>query len=348
MGSISGFVGAEYGARLSNDQGMDLHYDVAISFLSDDEPLAVKIYNDLCESLRVFVYSKRQEELAGTDGLESFRKAFHSECRLVVVLYRDGWGKTRWTAVEEMAIKERMFKGEWESLLFVMLDDKSTPPGWLPKTYIGLSYERYGDSLIGAIRMRAEELGSSLKIETAVDRAKRAQANELLRVERDQILLDKGSAAVRTEHHALRLQLDERISDIQKELTTIRLECGADTNEYVIRTEAISLNFYLHATSPVTQSRIVIQEFDAPVILPADHSRRMFLPREGPRVISKKEFYFDYDTACGWCWRSRERDSKNTLLTTPSLAESLIKRVFDLHERFKAGKITRRRGSDDL
>jgi len=75
-----------------------------------------------------YLFTQRQEQLAGTDGLESFRQAFFSQSRLVVVLYHDGWGKTRWTAVEELAIKERMFNGGWKPLLFVMLDKRSTYP----------------------------------------------------------------------------------------------------------------------------------------------------------------------------------------------------------------------------
>src|SRR5271155_3703298 len=90
-------------------QMKEARYEVAISFLSQDEPLALKLHEQLSESLPVFVYSKKQEELAGTDGLESFRHAFLSQSRLVVVLYRHGWGKTKWTAVEELAIKDRIF-----------------------------------------------------------------------------------------------------------------------------------------------------------------------------------------------------------------------------------------------
>lgn len=146
---------------------MDHAYDVAISFLSKDEPLAVKIHAELSKHLNVFIYSKRQEELAGTDGLESFREVFLSKARLVVVLYRDGWGKTPWTVVEELAIKDRVFRGGWDSLLFVTLDDRSTPPVWLPLTHLRLNYASYSDDLIGAIKMRAQELGSALKIETA-------------------------------------------------------------------------------------------------------------------------------------------------------------------------------------
>jgi hypothetical protein len=38
--------------------------------------------------------TKRQEELAGTDGEQSFGKVFSEEARCVVVIYRTGWGET--------------------------------------------------------------------------------------------------------------------------------------------------------------------------------------------------------------------------------------------------------------
>lgn len=85
-------------------------YDVAVSFLSRDEPIAAALYERLGEGLRVFFYPRSQEELAGTDGLESMRRPFTDESRMVVVLYREPWGKTEWTRVEETATKERRFK----------------------------------------------------------------------------------------------------------------------------------------------------------------------------------------------------------------------------------------------
>ncbi len=45
-------------------------YDVAISFLASDEPIARELYNGL-EGLETFFYPRHQEETAGTDGLES-------------------------------------------------------------------------------------------------------------------------------------------------------------------------------------------------------------------------------------------------------------------------------------
>ena len=48
-------------------------YDVAISFLSKDEPTAAALRDRLSECLSVFFYPRNQEQLAGTDGLETMR-----------------------------------------------------------------------------------------------------------------------------------------------------------------------------------------------------------------------------------------------------------------------------------
>jgi hypothetical protein len=82
-------------------------YDVAISFLSADHGTAVALRELLAPSLRVFEFSSRQEELAGKDGLVEFRKSFRSAARLVVVLFRPGWGETPWTRVEMILPGER-------------------------------------------------------------------------------------------------------------------------------------------------------------------------------------------------------------------------------------------------
>ena len=55
------------------------HYDVAISFLSSDEPFALELHDHLSPQLDVFVYWKKQESIAGTDGLATFRQVFRSD-----------------------------------------------------------------------------------------------------------------------------------------------------------------------------------------------------------------------------------------------------------------------------
>jgi hypothetical protein len=108
-------------------------YDVAISFLSRDEPIAATLYDALSAGLKVFFYSRNQEELAGTDGLESMRRPFMDDSRVSVVLYREQWGKTPWTRVEETAIKDGCFEHGWDRLFFTSLDAAAKLPVWLPK-----------------------------------------------------------------------------------------------------------------------------------------------------------------------------------------------------------------------
>ncbi|MGD0923405.1 MAG: hypothetical protein ABSA70_16825 [Terriglobia bacterium] len=321
-----------------------LRYDVALSFLHRDEGLAVQIQTKLSESMEVFIYSKRQEELAGTDGLESFREAFLTNSNLVVVLYRDGWGQTPWTRIEEAAIKDRFLKEGWGWLLFIMLDEASTPPVWLPESEIRLNFAAYGlEQLFGAIKIRAEKLGSILKSQTALDRAKGLDQESLTRAERDRLLSEKGMTAAQQEHQDLQQLLDSKIQQINEHVSSVKVEQGSDGHVYLLRTQLVSVNFYLYPTYPATECRIVLQEFNGPLILPKDRGHQMFIPGEEPQSVSKKDFHFDYQPAYGWCWK--EPGTATGFLTTSGLAEHVLKVLLDLHDRFEKGKVPRRHHS---
>lgn len=89
----------------------EFKYDVAFSFLVRDEQLARGLNDRLQTRVRTFIYSdaERQVQLAGRDGEEAFAKVFGEESRIVVVLYRDGWGESGFTAAEATAIRNRAF-----------------------------------------------------------------------------------------------------------------------------------------------------------------------------------------------------------------------------------------------
>jgi hypothetical protein len=81
-------------------------FDVAISFLARDERIAAELHSKLANGLNVFFFPRNQEELAGSNGLESMREPFLN-ARVVVVLFRAPWGETPWTRVEQTAITDR-------------------------------------------------------------------------------------------------------------------------------------------------------------------------------------------------------------------------------------------------
>lgn len=174
--------------------------------------------------------------------------------------------------------------------------------------------------------------------EDAIQKAMRVDALAKAHAERERLLETQGSEAVRKEHAKLRSILDQKIIDVQPHLTAIKIEQGSDGHEYLLRTDRVSLNFYLYPTYPVTESRIVVQEFDGALILPKDRGRRMFVAGEEPRQVSKKEFYFDYREQIGWCWA--EKRINEPAFDTAGLADHIIEFFLDLHARFEGRKRT--------
>jgi hypothetical protein len=119
-------------------------YDVAISFLLRDEPKAEAIYWKLSEGLQVNFFPRSQEELVGTDSLQSRRKPFFDDSRVILVLYREVWGKTPWTRDEHDAIKEDCRLYGWRRLFFIVLDEETALPSWLPPYFVSFNFDDYG------------------------------------------------------------------------------------------------------------------------------------------------------------------------------------------------------------
>lgn len=149
-------------------------YDVAFSFCNQDEPLAQALHDLLVDRHSVFLYSKRQTELAGRDGEEVFNVAFGSQSRVVVVLYRKEWGTTPWTRIEETAIRNRAHEEGYDFSLFIPLDDPPEVPRWLPKTRIWCNLSRFGQSGTAAvISSLIQTQGGTSRSETIDDRSER-------------------------------------------------------------------------------------------------------------------------------------------------------------------------------
>jgi hypothetical protein len=131
--------------------GRSFEFDVAFSFLAQDEPLAERLHDLVSRSLTSFLYSKRQGELVGTDGEKTFNTVFGEQARLVVVLYRKGWGTTPFTRIEETAIRNRAYSEGYSFVLMIPLDQPPTTPAWLPKTSLWLDLGRFGETTAVAI-----------------------------------------------------------------------------------------------------------------------------------------------------------------------------------------------------
>lgn len=190
----------------------DYKYDVAFSFLAQDEALATQLADVLGERHRVFLYSRKQEQLAGTDGEETFNDVFSKQARTVVVIYREGWGNTPWTRIEETAIKNRAYDEGYNFALFVAIEEKPTLPQYVPKTRLWIGLKRVGiDGAATVIDARIQEFGGEPRVLTLEDRAARAQRAADFKVFRGQYLQSKeGVQAVDSSYETVRTTLHTR------------------------------------------------------------------------------------------------------------------------------------------
>ena len=316
-------------------------YDVAISFLSRDVNLAKALYDQLSNGLEVFFFPRSQEELAGTDGLESMREPFRNESRVNVVLYREGWGKTPWTGVEEAAIKGSCLATGVKSLFFLSIESTGTLPKWLPETHVRFNYADFTlEQAVGAIKARARDRGSQIQPMTPIRKAQLLQAEEEFRHEKSYLL--SSEAAIFKEVEALFAEVERQCDavnamghcEIQHRVNTVHREpeqfCTIGQDNV-----SATLVWYRPYSNSLHQAVLIHREFDAMLILPPNY--QLFYR---PEPISEKQYLPDISRAKEYGWKpSRGPES---FISNGNLAEQFVMSFLDLLERDRQGKLKRR------
>ena len=164
-------------------------YDVAISFLNDDIDIARKINNRLSETYNTFVYFDRQKEIVGVDGEIKFNEVFGIQSRIVVVLYRDTWGSTPFTRIEETAIKNRGFEEGYDFLIIAKLDDESEVPQYYPKPRIWAHFPQLGyEGLVSSIEHKIKGNNEAKHDLNAIELIERMNTEKGIAEDKDQLL----------------------------------------------------------------------------------------------------------------------------------------------------------------
>ena len=149
-----------YTARAVTDRVFK--YDVAFSFLSQDETLARQFAAAL-QPLQCFVYSHEQEHIAGTDAITTFRVVFREQSRVNVIILRSGWGDAGITRIEEAGIEERIRQDGWDSLLVIRCDQSPKRP-WMLDTRLWFDLKTYPfEHCVGAIKHQAVRAGATVR-----------------------------------------------------------------------------------------------------------------------------------------------------------------------------------------
>lgn len=308
--------------------------DVAISFLNDDLGLAQELRERLGNDLDVFVYSSKQEELAGTDGLGSFRAAFRHRSRLVVILHREGWGETPWTRIEQEAITDRFLK-EGSGFLFVVTLDESPPPPWLPDKLIRFSLKDFGlEQAVGAIKARALEQGSVIHRPSISRLAQQAQ--EAVEFDRRRLQLfrtEEGVRAVAQEAEALLARVEKGAEELKAAASSLDIEYGTGRYIVVIRAGHVSLHviYSNQIINVLDEARLIIREYQGVTLLPGQRGYYITEPKE----LTRTNLFPELSRAHGWCWR----DAGGEVVTSERVAELALDRFLSLLRRHAAGEL---------
>lgn len=304
----------------------DYDYDLAISFLARDEPLSLEIREALAP-LRVFVYSKAQEEVAGTDGIETFREVFRHRARLSLVLFRSGWAQTPWTRVEETAIKDRCLESGWDPLLFARLERGVDIPRWVPDSYIYLDFQSFGISdLIGVVKARLAKLGVELRPPSAAEHAARLAAREAFDQETQRRLM-MGGRTFLDAADLLFEELDRQIEAIREQAGWTIVH-GHDNGQYVAFLDRVSMQLLSKALY-VNTSRdayFLVRHFDGRLLTPAEIAGRM-MTIEQPSEIAREKMQLVRAPALEWIWEFRNRRLPHAETARLLLTEFLERRT---------------------
>lgn len=314
-------------------------YDVAISFLARDEPTAAALAGRLCGGLRVFFFPRNQDDLAGTDGLESMRTPFLSESRVNIVLYREMWGQTPWTRVEETAIKDSCLQRGWTSLFFIVLDKNDKIPIWLPNTHVRYNFEDYGiEQAVGAIKARVQEVGGAIERPTAKADAVRVHQEAQFLADRERLFRDQRWITENVVPAAREVfETMNRISEEVRSEAGMNFRSGANAGQCVLTNNRVSLHAgwrqpYINVVSD--DAYIIVTEFNAQIALPGE--RPLMYWRE-PVELARYRFKPALSLSREPCWAAE--DNPVELLSPQDLADKCVRLFLDLLGRWNRGEI---------
>lgn len=319
-------------------------YDVAISFLASDEPIAAALYDELSRTLNVFFFPRNQEELAGTDGMESMRKPFLDGSRVTVVLYREQWGKTRWTAIEEAAIKEACFNGGWNRLFVIVLDRNSPLPKWLPDHHVRYNWEDFGaDQAVGAIKARVLDNGGRPVALTPRKRAELLKVDDLYRMEKARIKSQEGIARILESVKELFREIEKQCDDVKSEYSLLQIKCEIEFGEGSVDQQCVltdgRVGMIVLWRQPwanlLDDSGLFVQEYNRGLILPSARGRLIY--SQPPKRIAETTYEPELSRARALGWKQRGKSPE--FISSPALAERCVLQFIELLDRFASGKV---------
>jgi hypothetical protein len=278
----------------------------------------------------VFLYSRGQGEIAGTDGEKTFNSVFGEQARLVVVLYRTRWGQTPWTRIEETAIRNRAFDHGYDFVKFIPLDGNPSVPKWLPKTQLWFGLNRWGvTGAASVIEARIQELGGEPHEESVPDRAARFERSRKFSEHRQQCLnSETGVNAANAEFETLTSVVQRLVAAIKESASGVSLQVKtAQCQLLVLGLRAgLSVEWQYQFRNTLDKAKLYVSLWNTdPPFLGIHHFDK-------PQMLGQETFTFDLLPSGECCWAS-EGDVERSF-DAQQLGDHILKYYIDEAESY--------------
>lgn len=304
----------------------EFEYDVAFSFAAQDEGIATQLNDLLSDRMKTFIYSERQRELAGTDGMVSFSEVYGRTARIVVVLYRKEWGNTPWTKVESEPIRARAHNSGFNFTTFIPTEANPTVPAWLPSTRLWVGFERFGISSAAAvIEARVTEAGGLPHEETVAERAERhKRANDLKSAQEQFESSDKGVDAAQKAYEEFRVSIEDGCKAIEGTGASVKATRSQDY--LIVRGGKINLviSWRVHFRNSLEEAFLNAEFYRGFPRIPGFHPSYIEARKLHAEKFDYKLVRIDHHTYV------RRRDQRE--FSPAKLADHLLKKFMDIAE----------------
>jgi hypothetical protein len=297
-----------------------------MSFFARDIGIARELSERLGESLSVFFIERTEDELPVRDGDKVLRTPF-LEARLIVILLRAGYGEGQWTGVERTAIAEACLGQGYRNLLVVRMEPMADAK-WIAVPHLSLDLDSFPiEQLVGAIKMRAIELGARAQPMTVEKRAEIRLANEAYEAERKRVRTGP-SGLQRFQQELLVL-----FGEVARKCTAladsnIGIEQNHSESRCVIRGRLASLAiFWRSGYGTVESQKLIVEEYKARMALP--NERWIFIDaRPSPADAGQYELDLSRTRSLVWTTTGAGGQYSSTVL-----ADRLVVQFLDLADR---------------
>ena len=258
----------------------------------------------------------------------------------MLVLHREQWGKTRWTAIEETAIKEACFNGGWKRLFFIALDKFSQLPNWLPEYYVRYNWEDFGlDQAVGAIKVRVLDNGGQARPLTPLKKAELLQAEAKYQMRKSRMNSEDGIEKILAKVQELFQQIERQCAEVNAN-GYLQIETEINAHQAIIlRTGQSGMIVIWHqqySNRLDDYSGLYAREFNGRLILNSELGRIMQL--EQPKLIREVKYEPELSRAGEYGWKLTGKSTE--FLSSSTLATKCVLQFMGLLERGASGMNT--------